>query len=137
MRVLFIDFDGVLHAAVGPPAAMRRYVWSPLLEELLLPFPDITVVVHASARDHTPLPTIVSQLGPLGQRIVDIAPPRVERWPAICTWLASHPEVSEYWILDDAAREFPAELEQLIVCGSRTGINDVDVQLQLKQWLEN
>ena len=35
LKIVFIDFDGVLHATVGKPAAMRQFVWLPILLELL------------------------------------------------------------------------------------------------------
>jgi hypothetical protein len=53
-RVIFLDFDGVLHATVGPASAMRQFVWLPALLGLLEPHEDVRLVVHASARQNSP-----------------------------------------------------------------------------------
>ena len=135
MRVLFLDFDGVLHAAIGPAPMMKRFVWAPILNEVLRPFPNVALVVHASARDHTDMPCIMAQLGPLGRRIVDGVPRKMDRWFGICRWLSDHPHVTDYRILDDMPQEFPVGLPQLIVCDSRTGISDLAVQKKMAQWL--
>lgn len=135
MRILFLDFDGVLHAAVGPASAMKRFVWAPVLEKILRPYPGVSAVVHASARDHTDIETIATQLGSLGRRVVDAAPKSLGRWEAICLWLKGHPEVTDYRILDDEPREYPAHLTELIVCDSRTGISGLAAQEQLMHWL--
>lgn len=102
MRILFIDFDGVLHAATGPADRMRRFIWAPILRDLLAQHPDVQVVVHASARDHTPAETIASQLGAVGISISGVAAPRISRWEAIqkylenhLTWLLSFREIAQ------------------------------------------
>lgn len=136
-KALFLDFDGVLHAAIGPTSAMKRFVWAPLLDEILRPFHSVEVVVHASARDHTDIATITTQLGPLGCRVVDAVPRKVERYEAICAWLAGHSDVTDYRILDDEPREFPTNLPQLILCNPRTGISDMAIQRQLITWLSD
>lgn len=136
MEILFVDFDGVLNAAVGPPQAMKRFVWGPVLDELLQPFPKTRLVIHASARDHTDVRTLIRQLGHLGRRVVDVAPKVIPRWQAICAWLSRHPDVPNYRILDDAPAEFPFGLSEVIVCDSRTGISALNIQKQLVEWLE-
>jgi len=134
-RILFIDLDGVLHAAHGPSAAMRRFTWLPILEQLLIPFPHVGIVIHASIRDHIGLDSLKEQLGPLGLRVIDIAPQRMPKYDAILGWLAGHPEVTDYRIIDDAPGEFPQALDTLILCDPRTGISDRGIQKRLAEWL--
>lgn len=136
MRVLFTDFDGVLHALAGPSASMRSFVWAPLLADLLEPHPEVRLVVHASARQHSPSDFLISRMGPLAPRVLGVTPPRLGRWPSIVEWLAARPQVQDYCILDDAAGEFPQALSQLVVCPPRTGVSDPEVQASLRRWLE-
>ena len=134
MRILFIDFDGVLHAAAGPADRMRRFVWAPILHNLIAQHPDIQVVVHASARDHTPAETIVAQLGAVGIAVADVAEPKIPRWEAIQKYLERHPG-ADYRILDDAPAEFPLECDGLIICDPRVGISDEAVVERIREWI--
>lgn len=68
MRVLFLDFDGVLHPVPAVPTnrvvngkpVMRAiqvlpFEWLPVLAQLLRPHPDVRLIVHSSWRlVHTP-----------------------------------------------------------------------------------
>ena len=135
MRILFIDFDGVLHAATGPADTMRRFVWAPILRDLLNDHPDIQVVVHASARDHTPAETIVFQLGAVGILFAGVVEPKVARWEAIQEYLDRHPG-ADYRILDDAPAEFPLECSGLIICDPRIGISDNAVMERIRDWIK-
>jgi len=136
VRVLFVDFDGVLHAVAGPPSTMRLFVWAPVLDALLNEHPDVKLVVHASARDHTPIETIVVQLGKLGERVKCAATPRLPRWEAIQRHVIANAEISDYRILDDSQQEFPAELPELILCAPNRGVSDPAVQQKIRDWLQ-
>lgn len=135
MRVLFLDFDGVLHAVTGPSSTTKEFVWAPILDLLISEYLDVKLVVHASARDHMTVEWMAARIGKLGERIIGAAPARFQRWEAIQRFLASSPQVSSYRILDDMPKEFPRGLKELIVCQSNLGISDPAVQRRLKVWL--
>ncbi len=50
MRLIFLDFDGVLHEARGDLEEGQYFKWLPILTELITPHPDVRVVVHSSWR---------------------------------------------------------------------------------------
>jgi hypothetical protein len=55
MRLIFLDFDGVVHEARGDLMEEQFFKWVPILMELIAPYPDVQVVVHSSWRHmHTP-----------------------------------------------------------------------------------
>jgi len=115
---------------------MRQFVWTPILESVLSDYPDVKLVVHASARDHSSAEWIVERLGTLGQqRVLGVAAPRIPRWEAIKQYLAANSQIASYRILDDTPGEFPNELPELIVCKSNQGLSDLDVQEQIQNWL--
>ena len=136
MRIVFLDFDGVLHANAGPPATMREFVWLPILLDLISGQADIGIVVHASARQHTSPDFLMHRLGlapPLWQGTTD---PTLARWPSIQRWLATHPETTSCRILDDAASEFPTPAPaELILCDPRRGVSDPVAQSRIKRWV--
>ncbi|HEX7643773.1 MAG TPA: HAD domain-containing protein [Burkholderiaceae bacterium] len=137
MRVIFLDFDGVLHAVAGPPATMQLFVWAPLLDAILDEFPATRLVIHASARDYTPRDTMAKQLGKLGEKVIGVVKPRIRRWEAIQLYLDANPEITDYRILDDMPKEFPAGLPALIECTPNRGISSASVQLQIRNWLSS
>ncbi len=137
MRVLFVDIDGVLHPAgdaledVGP-----KFVWLPLLAELLAPYPDVIIAIHSTWRyDHTQ-EELLELFAPLGKRSV-VTVPRGPRYEAINWFLQMNQGVTSYRILDDAPKEFGAEPpQQLVVCRSKMGLTTEGVIEQLQEWLE-
>ena len=149
MRVLFLDFGGVLHpsgldddartGSAGAGAGLARldvFCWFDILAGLLASHPDVFVVVHSNWRHVSSAEEIGDLLGDLGKRYLGCVPPG-PRHEAIRAWLARHPGVESYRILDDAARAFgdppPAEL---ILCDPRTGVSEPSVQAQLRAWLQ-
>jgi hypothetical protein len=136
MRILFIDFDGVLHATAGPPAAMKQFVWLPILLDLISGQADFGLVVHASARQQSTADFLMCRMGltpPLWQGVTE---PALQRWPSIQHWLTTHPETTSYRILDDMASEFPSPMPpELILCNPQNGLSDHTVQNQIRKWL--
>jgi hypothetical protein len=159
MRILFLDFDGVLHPlglkartdrmVKGKPVAtvipVDFFCWVPLLEELLAPHPDVRLVVHSSWRDNHAEAALGAYLGPLKDRYLGATCPEVPKLESIHAWLQVNPHVRSYRILDDAVAEFvtPAADEcetlpvpELIATEWDTGIQLPAVQAQLNAWLE-
>jgi hypothetical protein len=142
-RVLFLDFDGILHPGPAPVnvggeqlyLTTTHFGWLPSLLSVLAPHPDVKVVVHSTWRfdyDEDELREILSDLGAryLG------ATPAGERYPSILRWLEANPDVTSFRILDDEVDEFPYPTpEQLIVCDPTEGVNGIEVVAALRQWL--
>jgi hypothetical protein len=131
MRVLLLDFDGVLNGTTKGPA----FQWVPVLAQLLEPHADVRLVIHASARHHSDADFLARRLGVLTPRVLGVTEPRLPRWESIKAWLAGHPQVSSHRILDDMPAEFPVNLTELIVCPSNEGVTAATVQAQLQDWL--
>lgn len=145
MRVLFLDFDGVLH----PISAMRWFEmrlplettiqrarlfrWTWILAEILDPYPDVQIIVHSSWRLLKTDFDLKGFLGPLENRFAG-STPRAQRWESV-EWVVQQNLLSDYRILDDHAEEFPSGLNELIVCDSELGVYDEAVRRQVREWL--
>lgn len=143
-RVLFLDFDGVLHPApaknAGPSSrfiAVGHFGWLPALVQLLRPHPDVSVVVHSSWREAYNDDELGEMLSDLGDRVLGGTPPG-ERYESVLRWLDARPEFTSYRILDDDPAEFPAPPPgELIVCDPIEGVADATVLAALRLWLES
>lgn len=148
MRVLFLDFDGVLHPASAtfglspqvPLSQIRKvrpatFVHAGTLAEMLLPHDDVRLLVHSSWRNQLEddeLRAIVPELQPwfagsVGARYRG-------RDEAIRAWLAMH-GTCDFRVLDDEEALFSGSWPQLIVCNPVSGLGDPDVQRALREWL--
>ncbi len=137
-RVLFLDFDGCLHASTpGAPADDRAFfTWLPILVDLLADHVDVGLVVHSSWRYTFQHDEIREFLGALGSQFLSTTP-RGPRQESILWWLRTHPHILDYRVLDDDLREFGDELAGvLILCPSLEGLRDANVQQQLRAWLD-
>ena len=136
MRVIFMDFDGVLHRAGDGTETVVRFQWLHVLVQLLEPWPDVHLAVHSTWRYlHTPM-ELRSLLGPLSGRFIG-AVPRGPRAESIRWFLHLNPDITRYLVLDDAPREFPPDFPgELLLCDSRNGISAPEVQVRLRAWLE-
>ena len=146
-RVLFLDFDGVVHPfgkdPDGGPAAeslvldLGVFCWLEHLERLVLPHPDVGVVVHSSWRYPHSDDELADMLGALNGRYLGKTP-RGARYASITRWLKDNRSVvGEYLILDDATSEFPPSARRrLLPCISHKGLSDHPTQASLAQWLE-
>lgn len=142
LRAIFLDFDGVLHPRpavdVGEPGLGKApdFLWVPALAALLEPHPDVLVVVHSTWRYNHSTLELAGLLGPLKRRVVD-STPRGPRFESIEWWLSMNPQIKNYRILDDDAREFPVpQPTELILCHPATGVADERVRAALRSWLE-
>jgi hypothetical protein len=135
MRVLFIDFDGVLHPAGVPPGTSLPFEWTEVLAALLEPFEDVQVVIHSSWREHFPEQELRDLLEPLEGRLlgaVDDGP----KGAAIEQFLHAHPEITDALVLDDEVEEFRAGFPAtLLACEPSTGLSSQDTQERLSNWL--
>jgi hypothetical protein len=137
MRVLFLDFDGVVHPGPGVDTKLGHWVWLPALTRLLAGHPDVRVVVHSTWRYDYDLDELRELLGSLGARVVGVTP-RGQRWDSIEWWMSQNYKMVRSWrVLDDAPDEFPEPAPaQLIVCDPSTGVSALGVQAALRGWLD-
>lgn len=146
-KILFIDFDGVLH----PVSATRwfdlqlpieesiergkLFRWTWLLADILQPYPEVAIVVHSTWRLLKSDTELKCFLGPLGARYAG-STPRAQRYESI-EWVLQQNSLSDYRILDDHPEEFPLGIAELIICDSELGVYDRSVRAQLLAWLES
>jgi len=150
-RVLFLDFDGVLHppkaiAGARPPltSAQIRDGWPltfqhlPLLAQLLQGHEDLLVIVSSSWRLFLSEEELGELLHPIAPWYAGALHPRLaQRDEAIKDWLAQY-NITEFAVLDDVPKFFtgyPSQWPELIVCNPALGIADIEVQQKLQAWL--
>ena len=136
MRVIFLDFDGVVHAAGDGVESVVHFQWLHVLVQLLKPWPDVHLAVHSTWRYlHTPT-ELRALLGSLGPRFIG-AVPRGPRAESVLWFLHLNPAITRYLVLDDAPHEFPPDVPgELVVCNSQCGISATQVQVRIRSWLE-
>ena len=150
-RVIFLDFDGVLHppraiAGARPPLELHeiRAGWPAtfqhlgILTDLLQEHLDIAVVVSSSWRIFLNEAQLGELLAPISRWYGgSVGSPQIGRDVAIRAWL-EHNAITDYAVLDDKTKFFPGPAESwptLILCESETGISDIRVQQKLRDWM--
>ena len=141
-RVLFLDFDGVLHPTMedlddGSDACIATplFGWLPVLAAALHRYPDVGITVQSTWRYTHDDDELRELLGPLGVRFLG-ATPRGPRYESILWWLHLNPSFVSRRILDDNPREFPEPPPaELILCHPHYGVSDPVVLAQLAEWL--
>lgn len=145
MRVIFLEFDGVLHPAsavcrVAPVAPLKRTVqgawlfrWAWVLDELLDGHSDVRIVVHSNWRFLAADDELQSFLGPLARRFVG-STPRTQRWESIAAVVESN-RLRDFRILDALPAAFPSGLPELIACDPEAGLQEYGVRRQISTWL--
>lgn len=136
MRLIFLDFDSVLHEARGDLEEEQFFQWVPVLAKLIAPHPDVYVVVPSSWRHmHTP-EELRGFMHELAGRYLGAVPPG-PRERSIREYLRLVPQVREYIAIDDAPEEFSRiRGRRLLVCDSRTGLSAPYVRQRLAEWLD-
>ena len=143
-RVLFLDFDGVLHSMAvkgnnpskGPVIGTGLFDWLPSLADALGGHEDVDIVVHSTWRYAYSLDELREMLGSLKNRVVG-ATPRGPRLESILWWLSLSPTYTDYRILDDDPKEFPdPQPTELILCNPLTGVAAPEVLETLRVWLQ-
>ena len=124
--LLFLDFDGVLHAFPAPAARADQFCHLARLEAVLLEFPEIMVVISSTWRLDYPLDALQQLFSTdVRHRIIGVLP-EVPIGGLADVAGSRHREIVDYlrgdgdavWIaLDDDATLFPVEtLQQVILC---------------------
>lgn len=147
-RVLFLDFDGVLHDVDAGSidyengymlvTGERLFQHAGLLEQLIRPFPDVQVVIHSTWRNHYTLPELRERFpAAMRHRIRGMTQPGAQRYAGILEYVEAH-DIADYLILDDAPGEFCSSSDlpgELVICHERLGIGSPFVQEQIRDWL--
>ena len=134
-KLLFLDFDGVLHPShfAGQAPFSRAH----LLEETLAQFAPKIVVSSSWRFTHSLLKLQKSLPTAIGQLIIDATSTAIigkyPRYQEIQNYLSGYGP-ADWRALDDSYWEFPQTCSKLIRCNPNTGIADKQV-LELQQWL--
>ncbi|WP_431274685.1 HAD domain-containing protein [Variovorax ureilyticus] len=134
MRVIFCDFDGVLHPAGGPPGFVLPFEWLPELVTMLKEVDDVSFVVSSTWRETYSVDELRDFLEPLGDRHFGVVEPGPKA-DAIERFLAQHPEITDAVVLDDEPMDFPVDLSLTVVkCSPSLGIACPKTQEELRAW---
>jgi hypothetical protein len=123
MKVLFLDFDGVLNSAasfgyerrfrdrhpelvLGPVNETLCNVCTANFQVILDHFPQLKVVISSTWRELFDLDWLRHKLASYGidsSRVIDRTPSSFSRYRGaeINAWLKEHPEVTRYVVIDD------------------------------------
>ncbi len=146
--ILFLDFDGVLHPEGEGhlPSDGTEFCFLPRLEELLRQFPHVDVVISSSWRERLPFAALVEPFSKdIRRRIIGVTPARgrrrshsyAHRESEILAWIDQHGAEGQQWVaLDDAAWQFDAHKDRLVVCGSFSGFDET-AEAELRAHFEN
>ena len=135
-KLLFLDFDGVLHPSSGP--AEIAFQSADDLAQVLVKHP-CKVVISSSWRIHYTLDELKERL-PVSMRDLicgTTGDPHFGKWPRfheIKNYMIERNIITNWRALDDSFIEFPFYCEELIVCNPNTGITNKEMAV-LKQWL--
>lgn len=133
MRVVFLDFDGVLHPTPLDDADQPLRLL-PLLHSALSG-KDVFLVVHSTWRYAYRPKQLAELLATAGAPVLGATPPG-PRYQSILRWLKLSPSVTDFVILDDAAAEFPdPPPAELILCDPAAGLLTAGVLDRLRSWL--
>lgn len=136
-RVLFLDFDGVLHPSGGPPGEALPFCWVSELAEDLAFHTDVGLVVHSSWLDRFGLDEIRDFLDPLGLQLLGTVASG-DKASSILAFLGAHPEIRQWLVIDDDASQFGDGFAgSLLVCDPRTGVANPKTRMRLREWLKN
>lgn len=144
VKVLFLDFDGVVHPgrdpqSIGPNTLfleVGHFGWLDNLVQLLRSRREIGVVVHSSWREVYASDELREMLSDLEANYLGATAPG-SRYESILVWLRQHAHVSSFRVLDDDPGEFPSPLpSEVILCDPRRGLSDPHVLAALRSWLE-
>jgi hypothetical protein len=145
VRLLFLEFDGVLHPASAtcrftPRSPLQRDVlafwlfrWAWVLDELLAPHPDVSIMAHSNWRLFVHDEELETVLGPLSRRFIGTTP-RCGKWESIHAITQAN-SLHDYRILDAWPDAFPTDLPGLILCDREAGLKDLRAQSQISSWL--
>lgn len=135
-RIVFTDFDGVLHSAQGPNGRMLPFEWVTILADELAAFTDVGVCVHSSWREQFADDYLRDFLGPLASRFAG-AVPRGAKAAAIAQFLHAQPRIVDALVLDDEPDEVRNCGAMILPCDPQLGISCSQTRRRLRAWLRS
>ena len=136
MKILFLDFDGVLHPSSldSGPLFSKASLLSMALYDI-----DLPIVISSSWRFTHSIKELKGKLPTeIAKKIIDVTGPAVigkhPRYNEIINYLANQKDIADWRALDDSYWEFPSPCPQLIRCNSNTGINIREINA-ITDWL--
>jgi hypothetical protein len=136
MKILFLDFDGVLHPSSldSGPLFSKASLLSMALYDI-----DLPIVISSSWRFTHSIKELKGKLPTeIAKKIIDVTGPAVigkhPRYNEIINYLANQNDIADWRALDDSYWEFPSPCPQLIRCNSNTGINIREINA-ITDWL--
>lgn len=136
MKVLFLDFDGVLHPS--SPGIDPLFSKALLLEQAIKDI-EIPIVISSSWRFTHSLVDLKEKLPKeVARKVVDVTGGafvgKHPRYHEIQSYLNLNKEYVDWRALDDSYWEFPSNCRQLIRCNPNSGIGIREIKL-LNTWL--
>ena len=135
-KILFLDFDGVLHSTTSSSDLL--FSNTATLAKLLNNHP-CKIIISSSWRFHHDITAIKkflpSQISDLIGGVTGA--PHIGKWPRyneIKNYMIDRQILANWKALDDSFLEFPKYCEELILCNAKVGIQENQLQ-QLKSWL--
>ena len=137
-KLLFLDFDGVLHPTLCSPSSYfceGERLHSSIRDSSVA----LELVISSSWRFHHTMNALLGFLPPDISRFVVGVTPRVtpgrhQRYREITGFLDSYRKAPDWRALDDSVFEFPMPCAQLILCDGSIGMDDRIVS-ELRIWL--
>ena len=136
-KVLFLDFDGVLHPTLAQSSAL--FIHGTSLAEVLRPYP-VNIVISSSWRFHFAKNELFAKLpeelfdaviGTTGNAHIG----KFARWHEIHQYIKKH-RVTDWRALDDSSFEFPLGCKELIACDGSIGVASPQLDL-VSSWARN
>ncbi|OGA36211.1 MAG: hypothetical protein A3G80_02390 [Betaproteobacteria bacterium RIFCSPLOWO2_12_FULL_62_13b] len=139
-RLLFLDFDGVLHPNFCDPEDFFCLIPT-ILDSITAAPPDLKVVISSSWRFHHEYEGLKNFFPEqLQARLIGATGPAIAgrhaRYREINAFLDKLPRRVEWRALDDAKFEFPDHCPELILCDGRNGILKREHEI-LVEWLRS
>lgn len=138
MKVLFLDFDGVLHPT--SPGLEPFFIKAPLLDQALAGH-QVSIVISSSWRFFQSLERLKAGLPKdLQDKVVDVTGPayigKHPRHHEIMSYLCTNQQYSDWVALDDSYWEFPNNCKELIRCNPNSGVGKREINL-LTCWIKS
>lgn len=136
-RLLFLDFDGVLHTNEPPRDLRFASNLAPVVERL-----NLKVVITSTWREVYNLHAMVQKLGPLGRHVIgktpviatDELPERGGRQVEIEQWLRANAKPGHAWVaLDDDEEHFRSSCTRVFLTDKRVGLT-LEVAQSFEAW---
>lgn len=159
MRLLFLDFDGVLHSVDagnieydGPRLVVtggRLFEHAAVLADMLDQVDNVRLVIASSWKNHFTDDELLQRLGPVGRFVIGTTREARQHRPCAsryeeCAAIAEVLGATDWRLVDDQpeivfgnAKATPAMMARVIFCDPVQGISGQHARDQLAGWLQS